>query len=277
MPNRILREGINSSPRVNHLSLGAEILYRRLMSVADDYGRFYASPAAIRGACWPTHPSPPSEADINIWLMECAQVADKCPQIGSNLLTLYEVNGCKYLELVDFNQRTRSPSKFPEPCAHSADKCPQSAVTTRARTSPSTTDEIRQTPADGARKLRVVDGAAFRRWLEPWPRCGKPDEAARTWVAMINSPEDEAGAFAARDRYLASDEVARGVVTEPCKFLLEQARGKWAGKWPAAEKKQQARKPVPPPNLPREPTPEEREAERLYWEEAEKEMGIQRG
>ena len=39
MPSRILREGINTSPKVNALSPMAELFYRRLMTVADDYGR----------------------------------------------------------------------------------------------------------------------------------------------------------------------------------------------------------------------------------------------
>ena len=51
MPNRILREGILSSERVDALSEGAEILYRRLMSVVDDYGRYFAHPTLIRSAC----------------------------------------------------------------------------------------------------------------------------------------------------------------------------------------------------------------------------------
>ena len=44
MPNRILRDGILMSPRVNVLSSEAELFYRRLMSVVDDYGRFSAHP-----------------------------------------------------------------------------------------------------------------------------------------------------------------------------------------------------------------------------------------
>ncbi len=48
MPNRILREGILTSERVNLLSWEAEVFYRRLMSVVDDYGRFHAHPALLR-------------------------------------------------------------------------------------------------------------------------------------------------------------------------------------------------------------------------------------
>jgi hypothetical protein len=42
MPVRILREGILTSERVDTLSPAAEVFYRRLMSVVDDFGRFSA-------------------------------------------------------------------------------------------------------------------------------------------------------------------------------------------------------------------------------------------
>ena len=77
MPSRILREGINTSPKVNALSPMAELFYRRLMTVADDYGRFYANPATLRGACWPTCPDKVTEAQISGWLSECLATANQ--------------------------------------------------------------------------------------------------------------------------------------------------------------------------------------------------------
>lgn len=108
MPSRIVREGINSSARVNRLSFGAELLYRRLMSVADDYGRFYASPVTIRASCWPLCPEKVTEKNITEWLIECLQ-GDK------PLLSGYEVDGAKYILIQDFGQQIRTKSKFPEP------------------------------------------------------------------------------------------------------------------------------------------------------------------
>ena len=58
MPNRILREGILTSERIERLDWAEEVFYRRVMSVVDDYGRYYARPALLRriwlalhGAC----------------------------------------------------------------------------------------------------------------------------------------------------------------------------------------------------------------------------------
>jgi hypothetical protein len=103
MPTRILREGIISSERVNSLSERAELFYRKLMSVADDYGRFFANPISVLGACYPLR-SDVSEADVKQFLNEC---------ISAKLIAIYGAG--KYLVILDFNQQTRSKSKFPDP------------------------------------------------------------------------------------------------------------------------------------------------------------------
>jgi hypothetical protein len=226
LPNRILRDGILNSPRVDQLSPMAEILYRRLMSVADDYGRFYGSARAILGACWPTHPSPPSETQVESLVLECTNV---------NLLVTYEARGQRYLELIGFGQQTRSKSKFPEHDINLLANAEQLRSTTRARTSPSTT-----THSDSAQRLAptIRQQDRFAEFIAPWPRVANPDHAARCWLSCIDSHDSEAAAFAARDRYLASDEVARGVHTDPAKWLMDQKSAGWAGKWPPALQRQ---------------------------------------
>lgn len=147
MPSRIVREGINSSPRVNALSFGAELLYRRLMSVADDYGRFHGSPITILGACWPTCPERVSPDQVSGWLNECCEGPKP-------LIQRYEVNGSKYIEICGFGQQRRSPSKFPEPSQsdpeptgnHPAKQmlsnCDQNVGTSRSRISKSYSESM---------------------------------------------------------------------------------------------------------------------------------------
>jgi hypothetical protein len=103
MPTRILREGIISSESVNSISERAELFYRKLMSVVDDYGRYYANPISLLGACYPLRPTV-CEADVKQMLSEC---------IAAKLLVIY--GGGKFLLLLNFKQQTRSKSKFPEP------------------------------------------------------------------------------------------------------------------------------------------------------------------
>ncbi len=104
MPTRILREGIITSEPVNRLSFEAEILYRRLMSVVDDYGRYYAHPSIVRANCYPLQLDRVSESSVKQSLSECE----------SNAL-LFVFGDGKYIQLLKFRQQARADSKFPEP------------------------------------------------------------------------------------------------------------------------------------------------------------------
>lgn len=106
MPSRILREGILTSEPVNSLLPEAELFYRRLMSVVDDFGRYYASPKLLRPACYPLQIDRISEQDIERWLTACEWTE---PQI----LARYEVQGKQYLEMVNLKDGRSRTSKFP--------------------------------------------------------------------------------------------------------------------------------------------------------------------
>ena len=106
MPNRILREGILSSERVAQLSWPAEVFYRRLISVVDDFGRYYATPMLLRAACYPLGLDRVSDSDIGKWLGETRKAA---------LVGTYQVEGKSYLEVLDFRQQVRATkSRFPQ-------------------------------------------------------------------------------------------------------------------------------------------------------------------
>jgi hypothetical protein len=107
MPNRILREGILTSDRVNTLKPQAELFFRRLMSVVDDFGRYSANPALIRAHCYPLKLDEVREADISRWLTEVE---------SAGLIALYAVETKRYLEMLDFRQHVRAKeSKWPHP------------------------------------------------------------------------------------------------------------------------------------------------------------------
>lgn len=106
MPNRILREGIIDSDRVDRLSEPAEVFYRRLMSVVDDFGRFEADPVILRAKCYPRRTDKLSIEDIQCRLGET---------VDAGLVALYMQGRKRYLQIIDFNQRIRSESKFPPP------------------------------------------------------------------------------------------------------------------------------------------------------------------
>lgn len=123
MPNRILREGILTSSAVARLGWAEEVFYRRLHSVVDDFGRYYADEGMLRAACYPRQLNKVSDSDIGKWLRACADAA---------LVRVYSAeDGESYLEVVKFGQQVRAKkSKFPGTpitCAADATQAPANA------------------------------------------------------------------------------------------------------------------------------------------------------
>lgn len=118
MPNRILRDGILTSESVDMLGWAEEVFYRRLYSIADDHGRYYANPKLIRAAAYPLKLDRVSDPDIGKWLTVCVE---------AGLVRVYPASdGKRYIQILKFNQRIQAKSKFPDPCLegnHSESPC----------------------------------------------------------------------------------------------------------------------------------------------------------
>lgn len=111
MPNRILREGILTSERVNALAWPAEVFYRRLMSAVDDFGRYWGKAELLRAGLYPLLLDRVGNPDVVKWLAECA---------NAGLVRTYTVDGKEFVQLLDFRQQVRAAkSKFPEPSSES--------------------------------------------------------------------------------------------------------------------------------------------------------------
>lgn len=103
----MLREGILTSERVNKLNAPAEVFYRRLMSVVDDFGRYFAKPELLLAACYPLQIEKVRKADVATWIGATCE---------AGLVRRYTVDGKDYLQLIDFRQQVRAKaSKFPQP------------------------------------------------------------------------------------------------------------------------------------------------------------------
>lgn len=104
MPNRILRADILRSEAVDKLSLEAEVFYRRLMSVADDEGRYYGNVTMLWTAAYPLKADRITREQVSVWLEET---------VMAGLIILYEVDGKRFIQLEKFRQQVRIASKFP--------------------------------------------------------------------------------------------------------------------------------------------------------------------
>lgn len=109
MPNRIIKESSRTSETLDSLSDTAERLFWRLVTVADDYGRFEADPRIILANCFPLRVGVLKPAQVEKWFEELQKVdAVKC----------YIVNNKRYAVFTSWenHQRKRAEhSKFPEP------------------------------------------------------------------------------------------------------------------------------------------------------------------
>lgn len=106
MPTRLLREGILDSDRVCQLSFPAEVFYRRLMSVVDDFGRFDGRFPILRSRLYSLQIDKVREADIERWIAEC---------VKSGLIALYSVSGKPYILFFNLGDPRAKDSKYPPP------------------------------------------------------------------------------------------------------------------------------------------------------------------
>lgn len=159
MPNRILREGILTSPRMARLGWAEEVFYRRLMSVVDDFGRYYADAGMLRAACYPRQLNKVSDSDVGKWLQGIE---------AAGLVRVYPAqDGERYLEVLDFNQQVRAKkSKFPDmpsTCLADAAHAPANAHLDVFGVE----DEEEHAPLAGSGS---VEPAGFKAFWEAWPR-----------------------------------------------------------------------------------------------------------
>ena len=113
MPTRLIREGILTSGRVASLSWEEEVFYRRLMSVADDYGLYDARPPILRSALYPLQLDKMSECNIQRCLSACE---------AAGLILLYSHTGKPYLMILGFGQQGKTSPKWPLPDGYEVQK-----------------------------------------------------------------------------------------------------------------------------------------------------------
>lgn len=189
MPSRILREGILTSQRVNALSSGAELFYRRLLSVVDDYGRYHAHPTLLRAGTYPLKMDVVTDDHVAKWLAET---------VKAGLIRVYSAKGQKYIEVQDFGQKARSKSKFPAPCEQSDSnvqaECSQPAIIPTHLDVVVVEDVVTTLPdkSGGSSKPTATDYPdSFVQFWNHYPRKVGKGAAYKVWKRM-SRPDKEA-------------------------------------------------------------------------------------
>lgn len=194
MPNRILRDGILTSEDVDKLGPVAEVFYRRLMSVVDDFGRFTAHPGILRAACYPLRVDKVREADISRLL---AEVQD------AGLIVLYAVDGKQYLQMHKTDKPRATKSKYPAFCAHvQTSEIICAHVQTNAPYSYSVSDSYSSADSDsisggitpGDKKTFLTGPSEdFDKWWNTYPCRSAKADAWKAWQAAVVTIASERG------------------------------------------------------------------------------------
>jgi hypothetical protein len=111
MPQRFLRPGIRTSERWNAISRDAQSLFISLLTLVDDYGRYIGRLSVIWADCFAVW------NDINPQLaVNPQQCAALCQQLADKkLVEFYEVDGKRFLQITQWEERKRGKSKYPAP------------------------------------------------------------------------------------------------------------------------------------------------------------------
>src|SRR5262245_10709776 len=87
MPNRVIRDRARTSPTLNQISAEEERMFWRLITVADDFGRFEADPRILLAQCFPLKAGTLQPADVEKW---------RDGLVKADLIRLYEADGRLY-------------------------------------------------------------------------------------------------------------------------------------------------------------------------------------
>lgn len=219
MPNRILRDGILRSERVAALSPMAELFYRRLMSVVDDYGRYYAKIPLLLSDCFPIRPQWADEESLSLWVAEC-QTQD--------LISIYEVNGTSFLELRNFCQRIRSQreSKFP-PLADAGGQRRTGAASRARSPSPTNCNSNIDSSEEKKSEMRPEFDDQWQDFRKQYSETGKPlieddfSDAHYTWK-VLDFFQRLAAIKGIRDRIEAGQWDDPNFIPAPKKYLQRE-------------------------------------------------------
>jgi hypothetical protein len=175
MPNRIIRESARTSPTLDALSDGAERFFWRLVTLADDYGRFEADPRVLLAGCFPLRVGRLAVPQVQEWLQEL---------VTGGAVRRYDADGRCFGVFVHADKyftRRAKHSKYPPPPAGDGTCAPMSTDVGPLRAPAS---EDRGTRSEDSRGEEARHGAA--------PAPGAPPDPLPGWIASLPFPPQPA-------------------------------------------------------------------------------------
>jgi len=210
MPNRILKETICTSDNLDHLSMGAEVFFYRLLVRCDDFGRMDARCSILRAACFPLRLDGITDEQMAGWLKEL---------VSAGLLWIYAVDNHSYLQITkwDKHQQKRAKfSKYPQP-PDDASACNQ-LISDASNSLREARDERRET-GDEKREDFGADAPT-----QPTPKSSKSKSDPRTATPAIQAIHALTNKYPQIEMY---DKIIASLGESPDITKLRECREAW--------------------------------------------------
>jgi len=177
MPNRIIKEGIRTSKKINALTDFQFRLWTYLITYVDDFGRGSAEPDLVKGLVFPRR-GRVTESDIKKALAELA---------GMGCINLYDVDGESYFYFPNWGDHQRiqtKKSKFPEPLTVT-DASPQSSTVNHGDSPPESNPNTNPNPESESNNAQAL----FDTFWEAYPKKKSKGDAEKAWGVIKPSKE----------------------------------------------------------------------------------------
>ena len=161
MPNRIIKESICDSERINKLTPIEEVTFYRLLVNADDYGCFDAREAVVKSRLFPLKDT--------MKLSEVGKILDRLAEVG--LIVRYTKDGKPFLCVNKWGEHQRlrvSRHKYPTPDEADCGSLPQVAASCGEKSLESESES--ESEIESESEKRKAQETWFERFWKVYPR-----------------------------------------------------------------------------------------------------------
>lgn len=192
MPKRFLKPGITTSEAWNACDFDTQSFYIRIITLVDDYGRYDGRPPILKAHAFPLND--------RVTLPKIEKMSREL--VENDLATFYKAGNKTVLQLQRWEERVRSPSKFPafdstcEQMYADVRKCTPPPPSPSPTSSPS---PLVPAPADaGELGLEIPQNLRTQNFLSTWEKWvpyRKKIKGCKDWVMLFQEQLTWLGTF----------------------------------------------------------------------------------
>ena len=171
MGNRIIKESCRTSDQLNQLSDGAERMFWRLVTVADDFGRFEADPITLKALCFPRMVDTLKTPKVKGWIDEFLAVG---------LIKLYQVNGKTYGFFHTWEKHQRRRAQFSKHPAPNADNICRQMTADGGHLTTNAPEDTRIRGIEDTRTAQAEQDGFVQFWTS-YPKKKAKEDAEKAW------------------------------------------------------------------------------------------------